>query len=52
MNAGHGVAEGVERVEKIFQNRHVASVAHARASDAPLITKDETIRRHYRRTVW
>jgi len=27
-------------------------VAHARAQDAPLVTKDERIRRHYRRTVW
>ncbi|MBI1789329.1 MAG: type II toxin-antitoxin system VapC family toxin [Acidobacteria bacterium] len=27
-------------------------VAHARANDAPLITKDELIRRHYRRAVW
>lgn len=27
-------------------------VAHAAASDAPLITRDETIRRHYKRAVW
>jgi PIN domain nuclease of toxin-antitoxin system len=27
-------------------------VAHAAASDAPLITKDEKIRRHYKRAVW
>ena len=27
-------------------------VAHAKAGDAPLITKDENIRRHYRRAVW
>jgi PIN domain nuclease of toxin-antitoxin system len=27
-------------------------VANARANDAPLITKDERIRRHYRRSVW
>ena len=25
---------------------------HARAGDAPLITKDEIIRRHYRRAIW
>jgi PIN domain nuclease of toxin-antitoxin system len=27
-------------------------VAHASANDAPLITKDEKIRRHYKRAVW
>jgi len=27
-------------------------VAHASANDAPLITKDEQIRRHYKRAVW
>jgi PIN domain nuclease of toxin-antitoxin system len=27
-------------------------VAHARAQDAPLITKDERIRKHYRRSIW
>ena len=27
-------------------------VAHASANDAPLVTKDEKIRRHYRRAVW
>jgi PIN domain nuclease of toxin-antitoxin system len=27
-------------------------VAHAAANDAPLITKDEKIRRHYKRAVW
>ena len=27
-------------------------VAHARAQDAPLITKDERIRHHYRHSVW
>ena len=27
-------------------------VAHAAANDAPLITKDEVIRRHYKRAVW
>jgi PIN domain nuclease of toxin-antitoxin system len=27
-------------------------VAHAAAHDAPLITKDEKIRRHYKRAVW
>jgi PIN domain nuclease of toxin-antitoxin system len=27
-------------------------VAHAAANDAPLITKDERIRRHYKRAVW
>jgi PIN domain nuclease of toxin-antitoxin system len=27
-------------------------VAHASANDAPLITKDERIRRHYKRAVW
>lgn len=27
-------------------------VANARANDAPLITKDERIRRHYRRSIW
>jgi PIN domain nuclease of toxin-antitoxin system len=27
-------------------------VAHANANEAPLITKDETIRRHYRQAVW
>jgi len=27
-------------------------VAHAKAGDAALITKDENIRRHYRRAVW
>jgi PIN domain nuclease of toxin-antitoxin system len=27
-------------------------VAHARANDAPLITKDERIRQHYRRSIW
>jgi PIN domain nuclease of toxin-antitoxin system len=27
-------------------------VAHARANDASLITRDERIRRHYRRSVW
>ena len=27
-------------------------VAHAKAGDAPLISKDESIRRHYRRAVW
>lgn len=27
-------------------------VAHAAASDAPLITKDEKIRRHYKRAIW
>ena len=27
-------------------------VAHARANDAPLITKDERIRRYYRRSIW
>ena len=27
-------------------------VAHAAANDAPLITKDEKIRRHYKRTIW
>lgn len=27
-------------------------VANARANDAPLITKDERIRKHYRRSVW
>ena len=27
-------------------------VAHAMANDAPLITKDEKIRRHYKRAVW
>lgn len=27
-------------------------VAHASANDAPLITKDERIRRHYKRAIW
>ena len=27
-------------------------VAHAAANDAPLLTKDERIRRHYKRAVW
>jgi PIN domain nuclease of toxin-antitoxin system len=27
-------------------------VAHAAANEAPLITKDEKIRRHYRRSIW
>ena len=27
-------------------------VAQAKANQAPLITKDETIRQHYRRSVW
>jgi PIN domain nuclease of toxin-antitoxin system len=27
-------------------------VAHAAANDAPLITKDQKIRRHYKRAVW
>ncbi len=27
-------------------------VAHAKVGNAPLISKDENIRRHYRRTVW
>jgi len=27
-------------------------VAHARANDASLITRDERIRRHYRRSIW
>lgn len=27
-------------------------VAHAKANDAPLVTKDERIRQHYRRAVW
>ena len=27
-------------------------VAHAAANDAPLITKDEKMRRHYKRAVW
>ena len=27
-------------------------VAHASANDAPLITKDEKIRRHYKRAIW
>ena len=27
-------------------------VGHASANDAPLVTKDEKIRRHYRRAVW
>ena len=27
-------------------------VAHASANDAPLITKDEKIRHHYKRAVW
>ena len=27
-------------------------VAHARANDAPLITKDERIRQHYQRSIW
>jgi len=27
-------------------------VAHAQANDAPLITKDERIRKHYRRSLW
>lgn len=27
-------------------------VGHASANEAPLITKDEKIRRHYRRAVW
>ena len=27
-------------------------VGHANANEAPLITKDEKIRRHYRRAVW
>jgi len=27
-------------------------VAHAKARNAPLVSKDETIRRHYRRTIW
>ena len=27
-------------------------VGHAAANDAPLITKDEEIRRHYKRAVW
>ena len=27
-------------------------VAHAKAGNAPLISKDENIRRHYRRAVW
>jgi len=27
-------------------------VAHAAANQAPLITKDEKIRRHYRRSIW
>ena len=27
-------------------------VAQAKANEAPLITKDETIRQHYRRSVW
>jgi len=27
-------------------------VAHASANDAPLITRDERIRRHYRHSIW
>lgn len=27
-------------------------VAHAAANDAPLITKDEKIRKHYKKAVW
>ena len=27
-------------------------VAHARASDATLVTKDNEMRRHYRRSIW
>ena len=27
-------------------------VAHASANDAPLITKDERIHRHYKRSIW
>ena len=27
-------------------------VAHAAANDAPLITRDEKIRRHYKRAIW
>ena len=27
-------------------------VSHAALSDSPLITKDQTIRKHYRRAVW
>lgn len=27
-------------------------VGHASANEAPLVTKDENIRRHYRRAVW
>ena len=27
-------------------------VAHAKAGNAPLISKDENIRRHYRRAIW
>ncbi len=27
-------------------------VAHAKVGNAPLISKDENIRRHYRRTIW
>jgi len=27
-------------------------VAHAKASEAPLVTKDERIHQHYRRAVW
>ena len=27
-------------------------VGHANANEAPLVTKDEKIRRHYRRAVW
>jgi PIN domain nuclease of toxin-antitoxin system len=27
-------------------------VAQASANDAPLITKDEKIRRHYKRAIW
>ena len=27
-------------------------VGHASANDAPLVTKDEKIRKHYRRAVW
>ncbi len=27
-------------------------VAHAKANDAPLVTKDERIRRHYKHSLW
>lgn len=45
-------------VEHALQHRWVRDpldrliVAHANAHEAPLITKDERIRRHYRRAIW